>query len=77
MPSLFRCVDEINQGLHGRNVSFVFQRLLQTLPEPSPDDHCGQQLRINPVLLPNLDGIKNDNITIFLSLVDQTTSSIR
>ena len=68
MVSPFRCVDEINQGLDERNERLVFKRIVEnsTLPAPAekPDDHCGQYFLITPKLLPNLDGMENDNITI-------------
>merc|ERR1719203_2463410 len=65
--SPFRCVDEINQGLDERNERLVFKRIVEnsTLPaEKSNDDHCGQYFLITPKLLPNLDGMDNENITV-------------
>lgn len=67
MVSPFRCVDEINQGLDERNERMVFKRIVEnsTLPaEKSNDDHCGQYFLITPKLLPNLDGMENENITV-------------
>ncbi len=69
MKSPFRCVDEINQGLDERNERLVFKRIVKnsTIPtEPGKplDDHCGQYFLITPKLLPNLDGMENENITV-------------
>lgn len=67
MSSPFRCVDEINQGLDERNERLVFKRIVanSTIPaEKAPDDHCGQYFLITPKLLPNLDGMENENITV-------------
>ncbi|KAL7553665.1 hypothetical protein ACHAWF_016964 [Thalassiosira exigua] len=67
MSSPFRCVDEINQGLDERNERLVFKRIVanSTLPaKSSNDDHCGQYFLITPKLLPNLDGMENENITV-------------
>ena len=67
MSSPFRCVDEINQGLDERNERLVFKRIVANStipPESSPDDHCGQYFLITPKLLPNLDGMENESITV-------------
>lgn len=67
MSSPFRCVDEINQGLDERNERLVFKRIVanSTIPaESAPDDHCGQYFLITPKLLPNLEGMENENITV-------------
>jgi len=67
MSSPFRCVDEINQGLDERNERLVFKRIVQNStiePGSSNDDHCGQYFLITPKLLPNLDGMENENITV-------------
>jgi chromosome segregation ATPase len=67
MSSPFRCVDEINQGLDERNERLVFKRIVanSTIPPKSTaDDHCGQYFLITPKLLPNLDGMENENITV-------------
>ena len=67
MTSPFRCVDEINQGLDERNERLVFKRIVanSTIPaETAPDDHCGQYFLITPKLLPNLEGMDNENITV-------------
>lgn len=67
MVSPFRCVDEINQGLDERNERLVFKRIVEnsTLPAKSSNsDHCGQYFLITPKLLPNLDGMENENITV-------------
>jgi len=69
MASPFRCVDEINQGLDERNERLVFKRIVKnstfTLPaKQSNSDHCGQYFLITPKLLPNLDGMENENITV-------------
>eukprot|EP00580_Thalassiosira_gravida_P014694 CAMPEP_0201682080 /NCGR_PEP_ID=MMETSP0494-20130426/51433_1 /ASSEMBLY_ACC=CAM_ASM_000839 /TAXON_ID=420259 /ORGANISM="Thalassiosira gravida, Strain GMp14c1" /LENGTH=1127 /DNA_ID=CAMNT_0048165835 /DNA_START=664 /DNA_END=4047 /DNA_ORIENTATION=- len=67
MSSPFRCVDEINQGLDERNERLVFKRIVEnsTLPAGSSNtDHCGQYFLITPKLLPNLDGMENENITV-------------
>mmetsp|Transcript_26638 Transcript_26638/g.55195 ORF Transcript_26638/g.55195 Transcript_26638/m.55195 type:complete len:1127 (+) Transcript_26638:256-3636(+) len=69
MKSPFRCVDEINQGLDERNERLVFKRIVKnstipTEPGKSLDDHCGQYFLITPKLLPNLDGMENENITV-------------
>lgn len=67
MKSPFRCVDEINQGLDERNERLVFKRIVanSTIPaEGAPDDHCGQYFLITPKLLPNLEGMENENITV-------------
>lgn len=68
MSSPFRCVDEINQGLDDRNERLVFKRIVEnsTIPagSSSNSDHCGQYFLITPKLLPNLDGMENENITV-------------
>lgn len=67
MVSPFRCVDEINQGLDERNERLVFKRIVEnsTLPaKKTNDDHCGQYFLITPKLLPNLEGMENDRITV-------------
>jgi chromosome segregation ATPase len=68
MLSPFRCVDEINQGLDERNERFVFKRIVEnsTIPATSSsnNDHCGQYFLITPKLLPNLEGMENENITV-------------
>ena len=68
MASPFRCVDEINQGLDERNERLVFKRIVEnsTIPASasSNSDHCGQYFLITPKLLPNLDGMENENITV-------------
>lgn len=67
MASPFRCVDEINQGLDERNERLVFKRIVEnsTIPaKTSNSDHCGQYFLITPKLLPNLDGMENENITV-------------
>ena len=67
MSSPFRCVDEINQGLDERNERLVFKRIVEnsTIPaESSNNDHCGQYFLITPKLLPNLEGMENENITV-------------
>ncbi|KAL7538150.1 hypothetical protein ACHAXR_008319 [Thalassiosira sp. AJA248-18] len=67
MASPFRCVDEINQGLDERNERLVFKRIVQNstlAAESSNSDHCGQYFLITPKLLPNLDGMENENITV-------------
>eukprot|EP00970_Alexandrium_tamarense_P017675 scaffold10604_cov268-Alexandrium_tamarense.AAC.2 len=67
MSSPFRCVDEINQGLDERNERLVFKRIVQNSTKAAkntPNDHCGQYFLITPKLLPNLDGMENENITV-------------
>lgn len=67
MVSPFRCVDEINQGLDERNERLVFKRIVEnsTLSaEKTNDDHSGQYFLITPKLLPNLEGMENDSITV-------------
>jgi chromosome segregation ATPase len=67
MLSPFRCVDEINQGLDERNERFVFKRIVENSTVPansSNNDHCGQYFLITPKLLPNLEGMENENITV-------------
>lgn len=67
MSSPFRCVDEINQGLDERNERLVFKRIVEnsTIPaKSSNNDHCGQYFLITPKLLPNLEGMENENITV-------------
>lgn len=68
MASPFRCVDEINQGLDERNERLVFKRIVENSTIPaSPirnSDHCGQYFLITPKLLPNLDGMENEDITV-------------
>jgi hypothetical protein len=68
MKSPFRCVDEINQGLDERNERLVFKRIVANSTTPTesdaPDDHCGQYFLITPKLLPNLEGMENEDITV-------------
>lgn len=67
MSSPFRCVDEINQGLDERNERLVFKRIVENSTTPagkSNSDHCGQYFLITPKLLPNLEGMENENITV-------------
>lgn len=68
MQSPFRCVDEINQGLDERNERLVFKRIVANSTIEAGDkgnnDHCGQYFLITPKLLPNLDGMENENITV-------------
>lgn len=67
MKSPFRCVDEINQGLDERNERLVFQRIVKnsTLPaNRTNNDHSGQYFLITPKLLPNLEGMENELITV-------------
>lgn len=68
MKSPFRCVDEINQGLDERNERLVFKRIVAnstgTLGSRGPSDHCGQYFLITPKLLPNLEGMENEDITV-------------
>jgi len=68
MKSPFRCVDEINQGLDERNERLVFKRIVaNSTGEPGPggpSDHCGQYFLITPKLLPNLEGMENEDITV-------------
>jgi len=68
MASPFRCVDEINQGLDERNERLVFKRIVENSTVPagpsSNSDHCGQYFLITPKLLPNLDGMENEDITV-------------
>ena len=67
MRSPFRCVDEINQGLDERNERLVFKRIVANStgePKDGPSDHCGQYFLITPKLLPNLEGMENENITV-------------
>mmetsp|Transcript_14487 Transcript_14487/g.23628 ORF Transcript_14487/g.23628 Transcript_14487/m.23628 type:complete len:1118 (-) Transcript_14487:142-3495(-) len=69
MTSPFRCVDEINQGLDERNERLVFKRIVNNSTMPveegaAPNDHCGQYFLITPKLLPNLEGMENEEITV-------------
>eukprot|EP00985_Skeletonema_marinoi_P021555 scaffold13271_cov157-Skeletonema_marinoi.AAC.1 len=69
MSSPFRCVDEINQGLDERNERLVFKRIVNNSTIPveegaTPNDHCGQYFLITPKLLPNLEGMENEEITV-------------
>ena len=69
MSSPFRCVDEINQGLDERNERLVFKRIVgnSTMPvekDKDLNDHCGQYFLITPKLLPNLEGMENEEITV-------------
>lgn len=69
MSSPFRCVDEINQGLDERNERLVFKRIVNNSTTPvaddaAPNDHCGQYFLITPKLLPNLEGMENEEITV-------------
>ena len=69
MSSPFRCVDEINQGLDERNERFVFKRIVNNSTMPvaenkAANDHCGQYFLITPKLLPNLEGMENEEITV-------------
>lgn len=69
MSSPFRCVDEINQGLDERNERLVFKRIVNNSTIPVDEDralneHCGQYFLITPKLLPNLEGMENEEITV-------------
>ena len=78
MSSPFRCVDEINQGLDERNERLVFKRIVEnstssvggsgtsssSTTAKANNDHCGQYFLITPKLLPNLEGMENENITV-------------
>lgn len=69
MSSPFRCVDEINQGLDERNERLVFKRIVDNSTETvdegeAPNAHCGQYFLITPKLLPNLEGMENEEITV-------------
>lgn len=68
MQSPFRCVDEINQGLDERNERLVFKRIVKNSTaaahQSSNSKHCGQYFLITPKLLPNLDGMENENINV-------------
>ncbi len=69
MTSPFRCVDEINQGLDERNERLVFKRIVNNSTMPveegaAPNAHCGQYFLITPKLLPNLEGMENEEITV-------------
>ena len=68
MQAPFRCVDEINQGLDERNERLVFKRIVENSTTPAESDtnsdHCGQYFLITPKLLPNLEGMENEEITV-------------
>ena len=80
MASPFRCVDEINQGLDERNERLVFKRIVEnsTIPASasSNSDHCGQYFLITPKLLPNLDGMENENIYDDVIMMFGETNSV-
>ena len=67
LPSPFRCVDEINQGMDEIFERKVFSRVVTNSCEDAkdaPDDHTGQYFLITPKLLPNLEDMENENVTV-------------
>ncbi|GMI58927.1 hypothetical protein ScalyP_jg1988 [Parmales sp. scaly parma] len=78
LVSPVRCVDEINQGMDEVNERSVFKRIVSNsckAPKDltNPTEHSGQYFLITPKLLPNLDGLENEEITV-LTIFNGTRS---